>query len=84
MRMPAQTILDKLGLADWFETLVAAEDVERHKPDPDVFLEAARRLGVAPQRCRAYEDTDVGMLAARSAGMEVVDVRPLYMQAHVR
>jgi len=67
--------LERLGLRGWFGALVTSEDVTRHKPAPDVFLEAARRLGVAPARCRAYEDTDLGMEAIRAAGMEAVDVR---------
>jgi HAD superfamily hydrolase (TIGR01509 family) len=67
--------LGALGIADWFGAVVAAEDTVRHKPDPDVFLEAARRLGVAPSRCTVYEDTDLGLEAARRAGMIRVDVR---------
>ena len=54
--------------------MVTSEDVTHQKPAPDIFLEAARRL-VDPQRCRAYEDTDLGMQATRAAGMEAVDVR---------
>ena len=46
-------------------------------PAPDIFLEAARRIGVKPKFCRAYEDTDLGLQALRSAGMEAVDVRKL-------
>jgi beta-phosphoglucomutase-like phosphatase (HAD superfamily) len=68
--------LEQLEIVDWFETIVTAEDTERHKPDPDVFLEAARRLGVAPERCRVYEDGEPGIEAARRAGMECVDIRP--------
>ncbi len=67
--------LRHIGAFDWFQTIVTAEDTERHKPDPDVFLEAARRLGVAPRSCRVYEDGDPGIEAARRAGMECVDVR---------
>ncbi len=52
------------------------EDIENQKPAPDIFLEAARRIGIAPENCRAYEDTDLGMQAIRAAGMEAVDVRP--------
>ena len=47
------------------------------KPEPDVFLEAARRLAVAPDACTVYEDTDLGLEAARRAGMSAVDVRAL-------
>lgn len=70
-------ILSQLGIGSWFQTVVTAEDTERHKPDPDVFLEAARRLNVLPHRCVVYEDTDLGMEAARRAGMRGVDVRRL-------
>ena len=73
--------LDALGIADWFGAVVAAEDTARHKPEPDVFLEAARRLGVAPARCTVYEDTDLGLEAARRAGMAGVDVRPIIKKA---
>jgi beta-phosphoglucomutase family hydrolase len=72
--------LAALGIADWFRAVVTAEDTTRHKPEPDVFLEAARRLGVAPARCTVYEDTDIGLEAARRAGMAAVDVRPLIVR----
>jgi HAD superfamily hydrolase (TIGR01509 family) len=68
--------LDRLAIRTWFEALVTAEDTPRHKPEPDVFLEAARRLGVAPAGCVVFEDTDIGLEAARRAGMLSVDVRP--------
>jgi HAD superfamily hydrolase (TIGR01509 family) len=73
--------LAALGIADWFGAVVAAEDTARHKPEPDVFLEAARRLGVAPARCTVYEDTDLGLESARRAGMTGVDVRRLIAAA---
>jgi beta-phosphoglucomutase family hydrolase len=69
--------LNLIGLADWFQVVVTAEDTPRHKPEPDVFLEAARRLGVAPADCTVYEDTDLGLEAARRAGMASVDIRTL-------
>ena len=58
--------------------MVCAEDVTHHKPAPDIFLEAARRLSVAPQECLVYEDTDPGLEAARRAGMKSIDVRTFY------
>jgi HAD superfamily hydrolase (TIGR01509 family) len=67
--------LARLQCLDWFDAIVTAEDTERHKPDPDVFLEAARRLGVPPQFCRVYEDSDLGVEAAQRAGMQWIDVR---------
>jgi beta-phosphoglucomutase-like phosphatase (HAD superfamily) len=68
--------LDRLGIRDWFDAMVVAEDTPRHKPEPDVFLEAARRLGVAAAGCVVFEDTDIGLEAARRAGMVDVYVRP--------
>ncbi len=68
--------LDRLAVGDWFDAVVTAEDTTRHKPEPDVFLEAARRLSAPPARCVVFEDTDIGLEAARRAGMAGVDVRP--------
>lgn len=68
--------LDRLRVRDWFAALVTAEDTARHKPEPDVFLEAARRLGVAAMACAVFEDTELGLEAARRAGMLAIDVRP--------
>jgi beta-phosphoglucomutase family hydrolase len=68
-------VLRHLGLRECFDALVTSEHVQRQKPAPDIFLEAARRLGVEPRFCRAYEDTDLGLQAIRAAGMEAVDVR---------
>ena len=68
-------VLQHLGIEHLFQAIVTSEDVTRQKPAPDIFLEAARRIGVLPQYCRAYEDTDLGMQAIRAAGMEAVDVR---------
>jgi HAD superfamily hydrolase (TIGR01509 family) len=67
--------LRQIGIYDHFEAIVTAEDTERHKPEPDVFLEAARRLNVPAEACRVYEDSDLGIEAARRAGMQWVDVR---------
>jgi len=79
-RVITQT-LHHLGMEDLFQAVVVSDDVARQKPAPDIFLEAARRLGVAPENCRAYEDTDLGLSAIRAAGMEAVDVRPLLAAA---
>lgn len=70
-------VLDHLGIRHLFQAIVTSEDVTRQKPAPDIFLEAARRIGVPPELCRAYEDTDLGLQAIRAAGMEAVDVRTL-------
>lgn len=67
--------LDVIGALEWFDAVVGSEDTERHKPEPDVFLEAARRLGLAPSTCVVFEDSDLGLLAADRAGMLGVDIR---------
>jgi beta-phosphoglucomutase-like phosphatase (HAD superfamily) len=72
-----EQVLEHLGIRHLFQAVVTSEDVVNQKPAPDIFLEAARRIGVPPQFCRAYEDTDLGMTAIRAAGMEAVDVRQL-------
>jgi beta-phosphoglucomutase family hydrolase len=63
-----------IGLESWFDAIVSAEDVKHGKPDHEVFLKAARRLGYRPERCVVFEDAHVGMAAARAAGMRVVAV----------
>jgi beta-phosphoglucomutase family hydrolase len=78
-----ELILKQLEIRDWFDAVVCADEVERHKPNPDVFLEAARRLGVAPEHCVVYEDTDPGLEAARRAGMAHIDVRQFYTPRRV-
>ena len=65
-------VLEATGLRDVFRAVVSADDVERGKPQPDVFLEAARRLGVPPERCLVIEDSLFGVRAGRAAGMVVV------------
>jgi beta-phosphoglucomutase-like phosphatase (HAD superfamily) len=70
-------VLQHLGIRHLFDAVVTSEDVVNQKPAPDIFLEAARRIGVPAQFCRAYEDTDLGMQAIRAAGMEAIDVRDL-------
>jgi beta-phosphoglucomutase len=66
--------LRELGLASRFPHVVRGDEVPRGKPDPDVFLEAARRMGLAPSDCLAFEDAPSGIAAARRAGMRVVGV----------
>jgi beta-phosphoglucomutase family hydrolase len=64
--------LDCLGILDMFDTIVCAEDYRQGKPHPDPFLTAAERLGVLPERCLVFEDTNTGIQAARAAGMQWV------------
>jgi HAD superfamily hydrolase (TIGR01509 family) len=65
-------VLDRAGLAGCFRATVSSEEVARGKPAPDVYLQAAARLGVAPARCVAVEDSANGLRAAAAAGMRVV------------
>ena len=73
-----QQQLRQVAMLDWFDAIVTAEDTSRHKPEPDVFLEAARRLGVEAEHCIVFEDADLGVEAARRAGMPCIDVRTFY------
>lgn len=76
-------ILEHLGIAEAFDTIVASEDTAKHKPDPAPFLEAARRLGVRPDRCVVWEDSGLGIEAAKRAGMQWVDVRSFHTPARL-
>jgi HAD superfamily hydrolase (TIGR01509 family) len=75
-------VLEHLKIRHLFAAVVTSEMVKNQKPAPDIFLEAARLIGVEPKFCRGYEDTDLGMTAIRAAGMEAVDVRVLYGQGY--
>lgn len=66
--------LELSGLGEHFRTTVSSEEVPRGKPAPDVYLEAARRLGVEPELCAAVEDSHNGILSARAAGMLTVAI----------
>ncbi|MGQ8819022.1 fructose-1-phosphate/6-phosphogluconate phosphatase [Serratia sp. NA_13] len=73
----AETLLRHLGLFHCFDAIVGADDVQRHKPEPDTFLRCAELIGVLPEKCVVFEDADFGIQAAKSANMAVVDVRTL-------
>jgi len=66
--------LGRAGLRHHFAAIATRYDVERPKPQPDVYLEAARRLGVAAERCIAFEDSNVGLAAAHAAGTMAIMV----------
>lgn len=68
-------VLEVTGLASFFQAIVSAEDVTHGKPDPQVFLTAASRLGMPATRCIVVEDATAGIEAARRAGMRSIDVR---------
>ena len=69
-----EEVLELAGIAECFRATVSSEEVARGKPAPDVYLEAARRLDVAPERCAAVEDSHAGIRSAKSAGMRVVAI----------
>lgn len=71
----AEALLQHLGLLQYFDAIVGADDVKQHKPAPDTFLRCAELIKVAPSRCVVFEDADFGIRAAQAAGMDVVDVR---------
>ena len=71
-RKYVELTLDAIGVRGLFDAVVCAEDYARGKPFPDPFLEAARRLGVAAPDCLVFEDSPLGVEAARAAGMECV------------
>ena len=73
-RLNVEVVLRVIGLDRRFTALVSAEDVGRGKPDPEVFVTAAARLGVPPARCIVVEDVDHGIEAARRAGMRTIGV----------
>jgi len=70
--------LHQVEMSDWFDVIVSAEDTLLHKPEPDVFLEAARRLGVEPASCLVFEDADLGVEAANRANMPCIDIRTFF------
>ncbi len=68
--------LEAIGLARHFSVVLTADDPFPGKPAPDAFLAAARQLGVPPAACQVFEDADLGLAAARAAGMLATDIRP--------
>lgn len=83
-RGSVQASLRTIGLLDKFDTLVCAGDYAKSKPDPEPFLMAAQRLGVAPESCLVFEDTQMGIDAAKAAGMAWVLVPPRWQRQQAR
>jgi beta-phosphoglucomutase-like phosphatase (HAD superfamily) len=73
-RMVIEKTLQIVGISDWFDEVVTADDVAEGKPAPDIFLKAAKLLGVSPDRCLALEDAPAGIIAAQRAGMQVIAI----------
>ncbi|MFC4735825.1 beta-phosphoglucomutase [Bacillus daqingensis] len=70
----ASVILDGTGIGSMFTAVVDGNDLQKAKPDPEVFLKGAEKMGVAPESCVVFEDAQAGIDAARAAGMRVVAV----------
>lgn len=86
-RPNVELALRAAGLSALFPVVLTADDGLPPKPAPDLFLEAARRLGVEPRYCQVFEDADSGLDAARRAGMVATDVRPFgggYVERRLR
>ena len=73
-RHQIMSVLDRIQLREAFEVVVAAEDTRNHKPHPGPYLATAEKLGVSPYDCRVFEDSECGVLAAKSAGMSCIGV----------
>ncbi len=73
-RMVIEKTLQIVGISDWFDEVVTADDVAEGKPAPDIFLKAAKLLGVPAHKCLALEDAPAGILAAQRAGMQVIAI----------
>jgi HAD superfamily hydrolase (TIGR01509 family) len=82
MRAHAAVSLAETGLADLFDAEVTGDEVERGKPAPDLFLLAARRLGIPPEECVVFEDAPNGVIAAKAAGMRVAAVPAAESHTH--
>ena len=83
-RMDVERMLGGVGLRRHFEVVVTSEDVRLGKPDPEVYVLAARRLGAAPGACVVFEDSVVGIQAARRAGMRAIGVTTAYGEEELR
>ncbi len=76
--------LEILGIGEYFQAIVSGEDVKHGKPDPEVFLLAAKRLGRKPKECVVFEDAHVGIEAALNAGMQVVALATTHPAASLK
>jgi HAD superfamily hydrolase (TIGR01509 family) len=75
-RTSAMLQMKELGIDDLFDFIVTADDVDRHKPEPETFLKCAEMMNIEPRFCQVFEDGELGMQAAQTAGMMLTDVRP--------
>lgn len=78
-----ELILGKIDIRDQLGSILASEDVKKHKPDPEVYLSSAKNLGVLPENCLVFEDSFSGVSAALNAGMKVVGVLSSHSKAEL-
>jgi beta-phosphoglucomutase len=83
-RGDVESLLGPLGLLRYFDVIVTADDVRLGKPHPEVYLESARRLGAPPDACLVFEDSLVGVQAARRAGMRAIGVTTAHTEDELR
>lgn len=79
----AKLILQRIGLMDSFDAIVDGNDITAGKPDPEVFMKCAYRLGIAPENCLVVEDAEAGVAAARQCGMKAAGIGPAARLADV-
>ncbi len=77
-RQLVENVIDVHGLTHYFDSIVTGCEVEKGKPAPDIYLEAARQCGAAPEKCLVFEDIIPGILAGKAAGMKVCAVDDVY------
>lgn len=78
-----ELILGKIDIRKKLDSVMASEDVKKHKPDPEVYLSSAKNLGVLPENCLVFEDSFSGVSAALNAGMQVVGVLSSHTEAEL-
>lgn len=76
------TIVKNLNVSTYFNVIVGPSETIRFKPNPDIFLETAKQLNVVPNQCIVIEDSEVGIQAAKSAGMKVIAIPNTYTKHH--
>lgn len=79
-RVNVQAELEAIHIKEYFKAILTADDPITPKPAPDLFIEAARLMGVPPHQCLVFEDGDLGIKAAQKAGMQTIDIRKLPME----
>lgn len=73
-RANVMAILEAHGIVSLFDVIVTGDDVTRHKPDPEAYHSAAAQLGLRPQACLVFEDSEIGFASAKAAGMQTVKI----------